>query len=215
MMDLKDLFQAVLDGDQASATSLTKQAIDEGLSAADILNQGLIIAMDKVGELFSKNEIYIPEMLIAARAMKSAMEILEPQLAKAGVEPVGKFVIGTVAGDLHDIGKNLVAMMMKGAGFDVIDLGVDVSKESFLEQTVKVKPNLVGLSALLTTTMPAMEEIVKAVKAAGVPVKIMVGGAPVSNDYAKKIGADGYASDAAAAVTLAKSLVSRASSPCK
>jgi len=208
MMDLKDLFQAVLDGDQASATSLTKQAIDEGLSAADILNQGLIIAMDKVGELFSKNEIYIPEMLIAARAMKSAMEILEPQLAKAGVEPVGKFVIGTVTGDLHDIGKNLVAMMMKGAGFDVIDLGVDVSKERFLEQTAKLKPNLVGLSALLTTTMPAMEEAVKAVKAAGVPVKIMIGGAPISDDFAKKIGADGYASDAAAAVTLAKGLIS-------
>ena len=207
-MDLKDLFQAVLDGDQASATSLTKQAIDEGLSAADILNQGLIAAMDKVGELFSKNEIYIPEMLIAARAMKSAMEILEPQLAKAGVEPVGKFVIGTVTGDLHDIGKNLVAVMMKGAGFDVIDLGVDVSKERFLEQTAKLKPNLVGLSALLTTTMPAMEETVKAVKAAGVPVKIMIGGAPISDDFAKKIGADGYASDAAAAVTLAKGLIS-------
>jgi 5-methyltetrahydrofolate--homocysteine methyltransferase len=208
MADLKNLYQAVLDGDQASAATLTKQALDDGVSPDMILNQGLISAMDTVGDLFSKNEIYIPEMLIAARAMKSAMEILEPQLLKAGVEPVGKFVIGTVSGDLHDIGKNLVAMMMKGAGFDVIDLGVDVPKEKFIEQAKKTKPHLIGLSTLLTTSMPSMEEIVQAVKDAGLAVKVMVGGAPVTDGFAKKIGADGYAPDAAAAVIVAKSLIS-------
>jgi len=207
MADLKALSEAVINGDQEQATELTGAAVNEGLSAESILKEGLIAAMAIIGERFSQNEIYIPEMLIAARAMKAAMEILEPELIKAGVEPVGKLVIGTVAGDLHDIGKNLVAMMMKGAGFDVIDLGVDVSIEKFIEKAKSTGAQLVGISSLLTTTMPSMEEAVKAFKQAGVPVKIMIGGAPVTKAYADKIGADGYAPDAAAAVSLAKNLV--------
>jgi 5-methyltetrahydrofolate--homocysteine methyltransferase len=207
MADLKNLYQAVLDGDQNSAATLTGQLLSDGASPDIILNQGLIAAMNTIGELFTKSEIYIPEMLIAARAMKSAMEILEPQLVKAGVKPVGKFVIGTVEGDMHDIGKNLVAMMMKGAGFEVIDLGVDVSREEFLEQARKTSPHLIGLSTLLTTSMPEMEDVVKAVRSAGLSVKVIIGGAPVTNDFAKKIGADGYAPDAANAVIVAKSLL--------
>jgi len=146
-------------------------------------------------------------VLIAARAMKMAMEILEPELIKAGIEPVGKLLIGTVQGDLHDIGKNLVAMMLKGAGFEVIDLGVDVGPEKFVEQIKASKVQLVGMSALLTTTMPQMERTIKALKEAGASAKVMIGGAPVTQDYADRIGADGYAPDAASAVDLAKSLV--------
>jgi len=207
MADLKALEDAVINGDQNTAAEITKAALDDGLSPESILNKGLIAAMDIVGDRFSKNEIYIPEMLIAARAMKSAMEILEPELVKAGVEPIGKFLIGTVQGDLHDIGKNLVAMMLKGAGFEVIDLGIDVPAEKFVEQAKATHVQLVGISALLTTTMPAMEKTVKALKNAGLSAKIMVGGAPVTQDYADKIGADGYAPDAAMAARTAKELV--------
>jgi 5-methyltetrahydrofolate--homocysteine methyltransferase len=207
MADLKALADAVIRGDQDTTAKITKAALDDGLSPESILNKGLIAAMDVVGDRFSKNEIYIPEMLIAARAMKSAMEILEPELVKAGVEPIGKFLIGTVQGDLHDIGKNLVAMMLKGAGFDVIDLGIDVPAERFVEQAKAAHVQLVGISTLLTTTMPAMEKTVKALKKAGVAAKIMVGGAPVTQDYADKIGADGYAPDAAMAARTAKKLV--------
>ncbi|MCJ7728335.1 MAG: corrinoid protein [Sedimentisphaerales bacterium] len=207
MADLKALADAVINGDQNTAAEITKAALDDGLSPESILNKGLIAAMDIVGDRFSKNEIYIPEMLIAARAMKSAMEILEPELVKAGVEPIGKFLIGTVQGDLHDIGKNLVAMMLKGAGFEVFDLGIDVPAERFVEQAKATHVQLVGISTLLTTTMPAMEKTVKALKNAGVTAKIMVGGAPVTQDYADKIGADGYAPDAAMAARTAKKLV--------
>jgi 5-methyltetrahydrofolate--homocysteine methyltransferase len=207
MADLKILADAVIKGDQATAVEITKQAIADNMPAKQILDEGLIAAMDVVGDRFSKNEIYIPEMLIAARAMKSATEILEPELVKAGVEPVGKFVVGTVAGDLHDIGKNLVAMMMKGAGFDVIDAGVDVSAESFVEKAKESGAQVIGLSALLTTTMPAMEATIKALKDAGIDAKIIIGGAPVTQTYADKIGADGYSPDAASAVDVAKKLV--------
>jgi 5-methyltetrahydrofolate--homocysteine methyltransferase len=207
MADLKALADAVIKGDQNTAAEITKAALDDGLSPESILNKGLIAAMDIVGNRFSKNEIYIPEMLIAARAMKSAMEILEPELVKAGVEPIGKFLIGTVQGDLHDIGKNLVAMMLKGAGFEVFDLGIDVPAERFVEQAKATHVQLVGISTLLTTTMPAMEKTVKALKNAGLAAKIMVGGAPVTQDYADKIGADGYAPDAAMAARTAKKLV--------
>jgi 5-methyltetrahydrofolate--homocysteine methyltransferase len=207
MADLKALMDAVIKGDQDTTARLTKAALDDCISPEDILNKGLIAAMDIVGDRFSKNEIYVPEMLIAARAMKSAMEILEPELVKAGVEPVGKFLIGTVQGDLHDIGKNLVAMMLKGTGFEVIDLGIDVPAERFVEQAKAANVHLVGISALLTTTMPAMEKTVKALKNAGIAAKIMVGGAPVTQDYADKIGADGYAPDAALAARTAKKLV--------
>jgi len=207
MADLKTLADAVIKGDQATAVEITKQAIADNMPAKQILDEGLIAAMDIVGDRFSKNEIYIPEMLIAARAMKSATEILEPELVKAGVEPVGKFVVGTVVGDLHDIGKNLVAMMMKGAGFDVIDVGVDVSAESFVEKAKESGAQVIGLSALLTTTMPAMEATIKALKDAGIDAKIIIGGAPVTQTYADKIGADGYSADAASAVDVAKALV--------
>ncbi len=207
MADLKILADAVIKGDQTTAVEITKQAIADNMPAKQILDEGLIAAMDVVGDRFSKNEIYIPEMLIAARAMKSATEILEPELVKAGVEPVGKFVVGTVAGDLHDIGKNLVAMMMKGAGFDVIDAGVDVSAESFIEKAKESGAQVIGLSALLKTTMPAIEATIKALKDAGINAKIIIGGAPVTQAYADKIGADGYSPDAASAVDVAKKLV--------
>jgi len=207
MADLKALADAVINGDQNTALELTKAALEEGTAAKDVLDNGLIAGMDTVGALFKKNEIYIPEVLIAARAMKMAMQVLEPELVKAGVEPVGKLLIGTVQGDLHDIGKNLVAMMLKGAGFEVIDLGVDVGPEKFVEQVKAANAQLIGMSALLTTTMPGMEKTIKALKDSGMPVKVMIGGAPVTQDYADKIGADGYAPDAASAVDLAKSLV--------
>ena len=207
MADLKALADAVIKGDQSTAVEITKSALEEGTGAKNVLEEGLIAGMDVVGARFKNNEIYIPEVLIAARAMKMAMEILEPELIKAGVEPVGKFLIATVQGDLHDIGKNLVAMMLKGAGFEVIDLGVDVGPEKFVEQVKAKGVQLVGMSALLTTTMPGMERTIKALKEAGVSVKIMIGGAPVTQGYADKIGADGYAADAASAVDMAKSLV--------
>lgn len=207
MADLKALADAVIKGDQGTAVEITKAALEEGTAAKSVLEDGLIAGMGVVGERFKKNEVYIPEVLIAARAMKMAMEILEPELAKAGVEPVGKFIIGTVQGDLHDIGKNLVAMMLKGAGFKVVDLGVDVSPEEFVEQAKVTGIQLIGMSALLTTTMPAMERTVKALKDAGVSSKIVIGGAPVTQGYADKIGAHGYAADAASAVDMAKSLV--------
>jgi len=207
MTDLKALADAVIKGDQGTAVEITKSALEEGTAAKSVLEEGLIAGMDVVGARFKNNEIYIPEVLIAARAMKMAMEFLEPELIKAGVEPVGKFLIATVQGDLHDIGKNLVAMMLKGAGFEVIDLGVDVSPEKFVEQVKAKGVQLVGMSALLTTTMPGMEMTIKALKEAGVSAKIMIGGAPVTQGYADKIGADGYAADAASAVDMAKSLV--------
>jgi len=207
MADLKALADAIIKGDQNSAVEITRSAIDEGTEAKAILDNGLIASMDVVGARFKKNEIYIPEVLISARAMKMAMELLEPELVKAGVEPVGKFLIGTVQGDLHDIGKNLVAMMLKGAGFEVIDIGVDISAEKFVQHAKNTAVQLVGMSALLTTTMPGMEKTIKALKEAGVSAKIMIGGAPVTQNYADKIGADGYAADAASAVDTAKSLV--------
>ena len=207
MADLKALADAIIKGDQNAAVEITRTALDEDTAAKSVLDEGLIAGMDVVGSRFKKNEIYIPEVLIAARAMKMAMEILEPELVKAGVEPVGKFLIGTVQGDLHDIGKNLVAMMLKGAGFEVIDLGVDVGPEKFVEQAGSAGIQLIGMSALLTTTMPGMEKTVKALKDAGVSAKVMIGGAPVTPGYADKIGADGYAPDAASAVDMAKSLV--------
>lgn len=207
MVDLKALANAVIKGDQSTAVEITKAALEEGTAAKSVLEDGLIAGMDVVGARFKKNEVYIPEVLIAARAMKMAMEILEPELVKAGVEPIGKCLIGTVQGDLHDIGKNLVAMMLKGAGFDVIDLGVDVRPEKFIEQVKSQGVHVVGMSALLTTTMPGIEKTIKALKDAGVSAKVMIGGAPVTQGYADKIGADGYAPDAASAVDLAKSLV--------
>ncbi len=207
MADLQALADAVIKGDQNAAVEITKAALSEGAAAKSVLDEGLIAGMDVIGARFKKNEVYIPEVLIAARAMKMAMEILEPELAKAGVKPVGRFLIGTVQGDLHDIGKNLVAMMLKGAGFEVIDLGVDIGPEKFVEQAKASEAQLIGMSALLTTTMPSMEKIITALKEAGISAKIMIGGAPVTQGYADRIGAHGYAPDAASAVDTAKGLV--------
>ena len=208
MADLRALADAIIQGDQNTAVEVTRAALDEGLAAKSILDEGLIGGMDTVGSRFKNNEIYIPEVLIAARAMKSALQLLEPELARAGVEPIGRFLIGTVQGDLHDIGKNLVAMMLRGAGFKVTDLGVDVTAEQFIEQAEAANSQLIiGMSTLLTTTMPAMEKTIKALRQAGISAKVMIGGAPVTQNYADKIGADGYADDAATAVDVAKSLI--------
>ena len=207
MADLKALADAVIRGDQTTAVSVTKEALQEGTAPKQVLDEGLIAGMDVVGARFKNNEVYIPEVLIAARAMKMAMEVLEPELVKAGVQPIGKFLIGTVQGDLHDIGKNLVAMMLKGAGFEVIDLGVDVSPDKFAAEAKAKDANLIGMSALLTTTMPGMEKTIKALQDADIGAKVMVGGAPVTQSFAEKVGAQGYAPDAASAVDTAKSLV--------
>lgn len=207
MADLKALSEAIIKGNQKAAVDMTRQALTEGMDPARILGDGLIAGMNVIGVRFKANEVYIPEVLIAARAMKMAMEVLEPKLVEAGVQPLGKAIIGTVQGDLHDIGKNLVVMMLKGAGFEVVDLGVDVSPDKFVEKAKETKAGIIGLSALLTTTMTAMEKTIRALKEAGISAHTMVGGAPVTQAYADKIGADGYAADAATAVDVAKKLL--------
>ena len=207
MADLKALADAIIKGDQNAAVELTKAALAEGIPAKTVLNDGLMAGMDVVGGRFKRNEVYIPEVLICARAMKSATDLLEPELAKAGVAPTAKYLIGTVEGDLHDIGKNLVVMMLKGAGFEVVDIGIDVPPETFIEKVKAEQPHLIGMSALLTTTMPALDKTLKAMRDAGISTKVMVGGAPVTQGYADKIGADGYAPDAASAVDVAKKLI--------
>jgi methanogenic corrinoid protein MtbC1 len=203
---------AVENGKVKLVAGLVQEALDSGLDAKTILNDAMIGAMGVVGEKFKNNEIFVPEMLIAARAMKKGVEVLAPALKEAGSEPIGKLIIGTVAGDLHDIGKNLVAMMIEGAGFEVNDLGVDVPKDKFLD-TLKENPDVqvVALSALLTTTMPAMKETAEALNAyrkeTGRKLKIIIGGAPINQAFADEIGADGYSEDAAAAADLAKAVL--------
>ncbi len=206
---LKDLTESVITGNATRTVELTEKALDEGLSASQILNDGLIAAMEIVGVKFKNNEFYVPEMLIAARAMKAGLKILKPILVKGGIEPIGKFVVGTVKGDLHDIGKNLVSMMIEGAGFQVIDLGVDVPAEKFIAAVQENDAQIVGISALLTTTMVNMKEIIDAFEASGIrdSVKVVVGGAPLTDKFAKEIGADGYAQDAATAVEVVKGLI--------
>lgn len=211
MADLEGIAAALIEGKREVVAAKVKQAIDEGVEPGTILNKGLVAAMSVIGERFRKNIIYVPEVLIAARAMKAGLELLKPLLIEKGVEPVGVVVIGTVKGDLHDIGKNLVAMMLQGGGFEVIDLGTDVSAEKFIEAARQHKAKVVAMSALLTTTMPQMAAVVKAVQQAGLDnVRCMIGGAPVTQSYAEEIGADGYAADAASAVDLAQSLVDAA-----
>lgn len=208
MADLKQLSEAVAAGKRDVAKKLTQQAIDEGLSPKIILDEGLVPGMLSMGAKFKCNQVFIPEVLIAARAMKEAMIILEPLLVKAGIRPDYTAVIGTVKGDLHDIGKNLVAMMWKGAGFEVVDLGTNVTPEQFVNAAKEKKAHLIGLSALLTTTMPAMKETVELLKKSEMKaVKVLIGGAPITDQFAKEIGADGYAPDAATAVDVAKALV--------
>jgi 5-methyltetrahydrofolate--homocysteine methyltransferase len=209
MSVLDDLRQNVIEGNAPEAQDLVKQALAASLPADQILNEGLIAGMGEVGRLFEAGEFFVPEMLIAARAMKGGLELLRPHLAAANVQAVGKVVIGTVQGDLHDIGKNLVAMMLEGAGFEVIDLGTDVSPDKFVAAVKEHQPNLVGCSALLTTTMPKMKTTIEALTEAGLrgSVKVMIGGAPVTDKYASDIGADVYAPDASSAATRAKQAV--------
>jgi len=209
MADLQKLADAVIAGNREEVAQLTQAAVDEGVSTADIINQGLIAGMSVVGAKFKANEFYVPEVLIAARAMHAGMDIVKPLLARTGAKPRGTVVIGTVKGDLHDIGKNLVAMMLEGGGWEVIDLDVDVAPQKFVESVNEKSPQLVALSALLTTTMPSMKDTIDTLAAAGVrdKVKVIIGGAPVTQEYADEIGADGYAPDAASAVDKANELV--------
>jgi 5-methyltetrahydrofolate--homocysteine methyltransferase len=208
---LEDLKENVINGDEKKVIEYTQKALYEGIDLEKILNDGFIPGMDVVGNKFQMNEIYVPEMLISAKAMKAGMKILEPLLTEAGIEPIGKVVIGTVKGDLHDIGKNLVAMMLEGGGFEVIDAGVDVSPQKFIDLVKESKSDILCLSALLTTTMSEMKNVIDAFKENGLrdDVKIMVGGAPLTEDYAKEVGADGYSPDAASAVDLAKELLGK------
>jgi 5-methyltetrahydrofolate--homocysteine methyltransferase len=207
---LKKLFDAILDGDVESAKSNAQKALDAQLNPTIILNEGMIAAMREVGCRFEDGEYFVPEMLIAARAMQSGMAILKPHLQQADVKSSGKVLIGTVKGDLHDIGKNLVKLMLEGAGFEVKDLGVDVPVEKFIQAAQEEKPDIVAMSALLTTTMQMMKQTIDAFSAAGLrnKVKIIVGGAPVTEAFASEIGADGFSQDASRAVATAKALVS-------
>lgn len=208
MADLSALAENLINGKAPEVKELTQKALSEGVSPAEVLNDGLIKGMSVVGERFKNNEFYVPEVLIAARAMHAGMDILKPALAEFGVEPIGKVLLGTVKGDLHDIGKNLVAMMLEGAGFEVVDLGIDVPPEKFVE-AVKEGGDVLAMSALLTTTMTAMKTTLDALEEAGVKDKIksLIGGAPVTQNYADEIGADGYARDAASAADKAKELI--------
>jgi 5-methyltetrahydrofolate--homocysteine methyltransferase len=206
---LDNLRKSVIDGDLNATQDQVNQALAENLPPDAILKDGLISAMSEVGRMFENGDFYVPEMLISARAMKAGLAILRPRLAAANIQAIGKVVIGTVQGDLHDIGKNLVGMMLEGAGFEVIDLGADVSPEKYVAAVQELQPDLVGLSALLTTTMPRMKDIVLALQAAGLrdKVKVMIGGAPVTGQYALEIGADMYAPDAASAAQRARELL--------
>jgi len=208
MSALQDIAENLMKGKANDVKELVQQALDAGENPGAILNEGLLAGMSVIGERFKKNEVYVPEVLIAARAMKAGMEILQPKLADAGVEPVGTAVIGTVKGDLHDIGKNLVGMMLEGAGFKVVDLGIDVPAEKFVESAKEAGASVMGVSALLTTTMTNMKGVVEATQASDMAgkVKVMIGGAPVTQAFCDEIGADGYAPDAASAADLAKQL---------
>ena len=209
MDDLKkELYNAILEGQRDIAKEKVEQALADGVEAGEVLDV-MITAMGEVGRLFEEGEYFVPEMLIAARAMKTGMEILKPKLVDADIQPAGLVVAGTVKGDLHDIGKNLVLMMLEGAGFQIVDLGSDVAPETFVAAVKEHQPDFLAMSALLTTTMPGMQTTIEALKAAGVrgQVKVLIGGAPITDAYAEKIGADGYAPDASRAVKLAKSMM--------
>jgi 5-methyltetrahydrofolate--homocysteine methyltransferase len=207
-MEFDEIQQAVLRGDAAFVAENVELLLNQGIAAGEILNLGLVPPMVEIGNLYEKGEVYVPEMLIAAHAMKAGMQVLRPELVKAGVEPLGRIVIGTVQGDIHDIGKNLVAMLLEGAGFEIVDLGVDNSPEQFVE-AVKGGAQIIAMSGMLTTTIPSMPRTIQALKDAGLreQIKVIVGGAPVTQAFADEIDADGYAPDAASAVRLAKSLI--------
>ena len=206
---IKEIFDSILEGSQKVTVVKVQQALDAGINPGVILNDGMVAAMAEVGRLFEEGEYFVPEMLIAARAMQNGLAVLKPFLASANVKSQGKVVAGTVKGDLHDIGKNLVCMMLEGAAFEIVDLGSDVTPEKFVEAVRSTGADVICMSALLTTTMPNLKTTIEALKTAGLRdrVKVMVGGAPLTDQYAREIGADGYAADASRAVALAKSLM--------
>ena len=210
MADLQALADALIRGDRNTVVELTKQALSEGVPPKNVLEEGLIAGMSVIGARFKNNEVYVPEVLIAARAMKGGMEVLQPELIAAGVEPLATVVLGTVKGDLHDIGKNLVGMMLTGGGLKVVDVGTDVGAEKFVESCKAEGAKVCAMSALLTTTMPKITEVVAAIKDAGIEIKTIIGGAPVTQSFADEIGADGYAPDAASAVDVVKELIGAA-----
>lgn len=214
MTDLQKLYDAILDGDAKSAVAVTQEALAEGVNPLDLVSKYMVPAMDEVGKRFECEEYFVPELLISARAMKGALELIRPLLAAQGAQPLGRVAIGTVKGDLHDIGKNLVASMLEGGGFEVMDLGADVAPDKFVAAVKDRGANLICLSALLTVTMPAMKTTIDALATAGVrdKVKVLVGGAPVTPQYATEIGADGYGENAIAAVTLARQLAAQGAS---
>ena len=207
---IKEIYDSIVEADQKLTSTKVQEALDQGFDPGYILNAGMVAAMTEVGKLFEEGEYFVPEMLVSARAMQAGLSILKPKMVEANIQSIGKVVAGTVKGDLHDIGKNLVCMMLEGAAFEIIDLGSDVSPDKFVDAVKSNQANLVAMSALLTTTMPNMKTTIDALKDAGLrdQVKIMVGGAPLSTQYAEEIGADGYAQDASRAVALAKSLFS-------
>lgn len=209
MSIIQEISEELQKGKSKNVKTLVQQALDEGMDAKEILESGLLDGMMVVGGKFKRNEVFVPEVLVAARAMNAGMTILEPMLVEMGNEPVGKAVVGTVKGDLHDIGKNLVVMMLKGAGFEVYDLGVDVEPTAFVEKAEEIGADVIGLSALLTTTMPNMKDVLTLLEEKGVREKyiVMIGGAPVSDSFAKEIGADFYTADAATAAETAKKAV--------
>ena len=206
---INSIYQAVLEGNAKNAKDGVEAALQAGLPVSQIMQEGLIAAMSEVGRLYEEGECFVPEMLIAARAMQAGLEPLRPLLAEGGVKSSGRVVIGTVKGDLHDIGKNLVGMMLEGAGFEIIDLGTDVTPAKFVDAVIECQPHLVAMSALLTTTMLSMDNTIRALNDAGVrgKVRVMVGGAPVTQDFADRIGADGFAQDASSAARLARTLI--------
>jgi 5-methyltetrahydrofolate--homocysteine methyltransferase len=209
---IRSIYDAVLDGDQDQVETTVGQALEAGMAPATILQDGMIAAMQEVGQRFEQGDYFIPEMLISARAMQAGVRLLRPHLVRTSFQPAGKVVIGTVKGDMHDIGKNLVSMMLEGASFEIVDLGTDVPPETFVEAVRDHSPQILALSALLTTTMPSMSAVLQALQSAGLrdQVRVIVGGAPVTPEYALQIGADGYAPDASRAVGLARGLASRA-----
>ncbi len=209
MADLKKLYNAVLNGDLKTAVAATKEALAEGVDPLELVSGHMVPAMSEVGRRYECEEYFVPELLLAARAMKGSLELIRPLLSARGVEPAGRVVIGTVKGDLHDIGKNLVASLLEGGGFEVVDLGADVAPEKFVQAVKDRNANIVCLSALLTVTMPGMKTTMEALKSGGVRdrIKVMIGGAPVTQQYADEIGADGYGENASVAVNLARRLV--------
>jgi 5-methyltetrahydrofolate--homocysteine methyltransferase len=211
-MKFPDLYEAILTGDAETSVEITRSALEAGSDPQQLVTDNMIPAMDEAGRRFETNEFFVPELLIAARAMKGALELIRPLLAERGVEPVGRVVIGTVKGDLHDIGKGLVAAMLEGGGFDVVDLGVDVPAAKFVAAAAAHNADIIGVSALLTTTMTGMKDVVSALRESDIRdrCRIIVGGAPLTQEFASAIGADGYGSNANAAVTLARSIVKRA-----